>query len=167
MPGHLIRRIHQISTHCFLLRVQEAGYDLTPVQYAALDALRHAPGIDQARLGEAVAKDRATIGAVVDRLEQKGLVTRAENAKDRRARILSLTANGERTLLALMPIVVELQKEILPGLSNGEYKQFVHLATKVIMTAAVDAAPTRADIDVKRKKADRSRKKSVSAVARR
>ena len=140
MPGHLIRRIHQISTQLFLLRVREAGFDLTPVQFAALDALRHAPGIDQARLAKAVAKDRATIGAVADRLEQKGLVARAENSKDRRARILRLTASGERTLLALLPVVESVQKEILSGLSSAEYKQFVQLATKVIANAYVDVS---------------------------
>ena len=77
MPGHLVRRIHQISTATVLAARAEKWFDLTPVQFAALDALRHAPGIDQARLAEAIAKDRATIGAVVDRLEQKKLIARA------------------------------------------------------------------------------------------
>lgn len=140
MPGHLIRRLHQISTQLFTQRVQEAGSDLTPVQFAALDALRHAPGIDQARLAEAIAKDRATIGAVVDRLEQKGLVARVENDKDRRARILRLTASGERTLRALRPIVESVQKEILSGLSSTEYSQFLQLAAKVIAHTHDDIA---------------------------
>lgn len=140
MPGHLIRRMHQISTQLFLLRVQEAGYDLTSVQFAALDALQHAPGIDQARLAEAIAKDRATIGAVVDRLAQKGLVARVENDKDRRARILRLTSSGQRALLALRPVVESVQKEILSGLSSTEYSQFLQLAAKVITHAQADVA---------------------------
>lgn len=36
MPGHLIRRYHQASVAIFHARVAELGYDLTPVQYAAL-----------------------------------------------------------------------------------------------------------------------------------
>lgn len=140
MPGHLIRRIHQISNHLFLQRVREAGYDLTPVQFAALDALRQSPGIDQARLAEAIAKDRATIGAVVDRLELKRLVARAENSKDRRARILSLTARGERILATLMPVVAKLQNEILSGLTAGEYKEFIRLAAKAISNSKVGGA---------------------------
>lgn len=150
MPGHLIRRVHQISTQLFLLRMREAGSDLTPVQFAALDALRNAPGIDQARLAEAVAKDRATIGAVIDRLEQKGFVARAENRNDRRARILRLTASGERTLLALMPVVERVQKEILSGLSSAESKHFVQLASMVIANAPVDLANMH-DADDKRR----------------
>ena len=135
MPGHLIRRLHQISTHVFMTRTREAGFDLTPVQFAALDAIRESPGIDQAGLADAVAKDRATIGAVADRLEQKGLVSRKVNAKDKRARILSLTDGGEALVLALKPIVVQLQADILPGLDDTEYKLFVELAAKAAKAA--------------------------------
>ena len=104
MPGHLIRRLHQVSTQLFLLRVQAAGSDLTPVQFAALDALSTHPEIDQAGLAGAVAKDRATIGAVVDRLEQKGLIARRVSPADKRARLLSLTPRGQALLGAALVI---------------------------------------------------------------
>jgi DNA-binding MarR family transcriptional regulator len=130
MPGHLIRRLHQISTHVFMTRTKEAGFDLTPVQFAALDAIRESPGIDQAGLADAVAKDRATIGAVADRLEQKGLVSRKVNTRDKRARNLSLTEEGAALVAAIRPIVEQLQAEILPGLDAAEYGLFVELAVK-------------------------------------
>lgn len=135
MPGHLIRRLHQISTHVFMTRTREAGFDLTPVQFAALDAIRESPGIDQAGLADAVAKDRATIGAVADRLEQKGLLSRKVNAQDKRARILALTDEGEALVLALKPLVEQLQADILPGLDETEYQLFIELAAKAARTA--------------------------------
>ena len=131
MPGHLIRRLHQISTQVFASRVKEAGFDLTPVQFAALDAVGRHPGVDQARLSEDVAKDRATIGSVVDRLERKGLVARDVSETDRRARRLVLTPEGETLLAALYPVVEALQADILGGLTQAEYRQFVDLAAKV------------------------------------
>jgi DNA-binding MarR family transcriptional regulator len=135
MPGHLIRRLHQISTQIFTQRVKQAGFDLTSVQFALLDALRNNPGIDQAGLAEAVAKDRATIGAVVDRLEQKGLILRAVSERDKRARTLSLTDEGAAILAQLYPIVEDLQSEILRGLEKDEYRQFVKLAAKAASSA--------------------------------
>lgn len=140
MPGHLIRRLHQISTHVFMTRTREAGFDLTPVQFAALDAIRKSPGIDQAGLAEAVAKDRATIGAVADRLEQKGLVSRKVNARDKRARKLALTDEGEALVAALRPLVEQLQAEILPGLDEAEYRLFVELAAKAARAAGTPQA---------------------------
>lgn len=130
MPGHLIRRLHQISTQIFTQRVREAGFDLTPVQFAALDALRHMPGIDQAGLAQAIAKDRATVGAVADRLEQKGLVTRVVSRRDKRAREVTLTDEGRAVITTLTPVVAALQPEILSGLSKAEVQQFVALAAK-------------------------------------
>jgi DNA-binding MarR family transcriptional regulator len=134
-PGHLIRRLHQISTHVFTQRVREADFDLTSVQFAALDALGSNQGVDQARLADLVAKDRATTGAVVDRLEQKGLVSRDVSKRDKRARVLTLTPEGSALLARLAPVVEGLQREILSGLDDHEYRQFVELAAKAAAVA--------------------------------
>ena len=91
MAGHLIRRLNQASTHIFAKRMQETGVDLTPVQFAAMDAIASYPGIDQAGVAARIAYDRATIGGVIDRLEQKGYVRRSVSTPDRRAREVHLT----------------------------------------------------------------------------
>ena len=101
MAGHLIRRLHQQSTLVFVQRTQAAGFDLTPIQFAALDAIHNHPGTDQATVAELIAYDRATIGGVIERLEQKGWVDRVVSERDRRARELSLTPEGQRTFKAL------------------------------------------------------------------
>ena len=44
MPGHLARRFQQIAVAVFLAEVGEAGFDLTPVQYAALATIKANPG---------------------------------------------------------------------------------------------------------------------------
>ena len=87
-PGFLARRFQQIAVALFHAEVGAAGFDLTPVQYSALKALRAHPGIDQATLAGLIAFDRTTIGGVVDRLEQRGYLTRKVSARDRRARVL-------------------------------------------------------------------------------
>src|SRR5262249_19458275 len=73
MPGHLARRFQQIAVAVFLAEVGEAGFDLTPVQYAALATIKANPGLDQVTLAGLIAYDRTTITGVVDRLVQKGL----------------------------------------------------------------------------------------------
>lgn len=132
MAGHLIRRLHQQSTQVFVQRTQAAGFDLTAVQFAALDAIQSQPGTDQASLAEMIAYDRATIGGVIERLEQKGWVRRVVSERDRRARELSLTAEGKRILAALLPVVRELQDEILQPLNEVDRARFLKLARKVV-----------------------------------
>jgi DNA-binding MarR family transcriptional regulator len=139
MAGHLIRRLNQSSTQIFVMRAREAGIDITPVQFAALDALRARPGIDQASLAASIAYDQATIGGVVDRLVAKGLVTRAVSARDRRAHEVQLTAMGEAAFEALLPVVRASQDEILGRLTRQERARFMALARKAIGSdAAID-----------------------------
>lgn len=132
MAGHLIRRLHQLSTQVFVQRTQAAGFDLTPVQFAALDAIGHHPGTDQARVAEMIAYDRATIGGVIERLEQKGWVDRVVSERDRRARELSLTPEGQRILAALVPVVRDLQDEILASLGEADRARFLKLARQAV-----------------------------------
>jgi MarR family transcriptional regulator, temperature-dependent positive regulator of motility len=132
MAGHLIRRLHQQSTQVFQAHAQAAGFDLTPVQFAALDAIAGQPGIDQASLAAAISFDRATIGGVLDRLEAKGLVRRAVSPDDRRARVLHLTREGQQQLAAVRPVVESLQQDILSSLTRAERKAFLALASKAL-----------------------------------
>ena len=132
MAGHLIRRLHQRSTQIFTLRTQAAGFDLTSVQFAALDAIQAHPASDQASIAELIAYDRATIGGVIDRLEQKGWILRTVSERDRRARVLSLTEDGETMFAALLPVVQALQIDILEPLNAEERAQFLAMAHRVI-----------------------------------
>lgn len=132
MAGHLIRRLNQISTQVFTKRMQDAGSDLTSVQFAAMDAIISRPGIDQAAVAALIAYDRATIGGVIDRLEQKGYVERTVCRRDRRAKEVRPTQLGVRAFEEVLPIVTELQEDILLGLDRNEKISFMTLADKVI-----------------------------------
>jgi len=132
MAGHLIRRLHQQSGAVFLARARQAGHDLTSVQFAAMDAIRAQPGIDQAGVAGLIAYDRATIGGVIDRLVAKGLVARVVSPRDRRARELRLTEDGARIFDGFLPVVQDLQAEILAPLTPDERAAFLRLARKAI-----------------------------------
>lgn len=132
MPGHLIRRMQQIAVAVFHAEVEAAGIDITPVQYAALVRVAGNPGIDQVTLAGLIAYDRTTIAGVVDRLVQKGFLSRAVSAKDRRARVLHLTETGEGALKVLTPAVENAQKVMLRGLDEAETEEFMRLLRKAM-----------------------------------
>lgn len=130
MPGHLIRRMNQAAVSIFMDETGKKGFDLTPVQYAALSAINTKPGLDQATLANHIAYDRVTIGGVVDRLVQKGMVRREISPTDRRARELFLTDDGSTVLTDIRPIVRAMQDLLLTGLKAGEREQFIALLRK-------------------------------------
>jgi DNA-binding MarR family transcriptional regulator len=131
-PGHLARRFQQIAVAVFHAEVEAAGYDLTPVQYAALTTVAARPGLDQATLAGLIAYDRTTITGVVDRLAQKGLLLRQVNDRDRRVRELQITEEGRQILDGIEPAVEAAQRNMLRGLTADEADQLLRLLRKAI-----------------------------------
>ena len=148
MAGHLIRRLNQISASVFHDRVQACGYDMTSIQFAALNAISANKGLDQATLAGLIAHDRPTIGGVVDRLEKKGYVSRVVSQRDKRAREVAITQKGHDVLLELTPVIKKLQSEILTGLNAAERKEFIRLAQKAA-TAGNDLSRAPLIVDPK------------------
>lgn len=134
MPGHLIRRAHQISGAVFAVHL--AGFDLTSVQYAAMDAIASQPGIDATRLSELIAFDKATLGGVLDRLEAKGLIARQASLHDRRVKSVTLTKTGESLLESVSPRVLAAQAEMMQPLTEAEQMQFIALLKKFVGRSA-------------------------------
>jgi DNA-binding MarR family transcriptional regulator len=144
MPGHLARRFQQIAVAVFLAEVEQAGFDLTPVQYAALAAIDATPCLDQITLAGLIAYDRTTITGVIDRLVQKGLVIRQASIRDRRARELTLTELGRQTLRAITPAVEDAQAVMLRGLTKTEANELTRLLRKAITAGnELSRAPLR------------------------
>ena len=129
-PGHLIRRAHQLAVAIFM---EETGdFDLTPVQFAILNALIDDPGEDQVTLAAKVAFDAATFGSVIGRLEAKGWVRREPDAEDRRRKLLWVTAEGERAAAEAKRAVSKAQTRILAPLQVAERQQLVALLGKLV-----------------------------------
>jgi DNA-binding MarR family transcriptional regulator len=100
-PGFLIRRLHQI--HLAFFAEECAAFETTPLQSSILTAASRQPALEQSRLAEAVGVDRATLAAVVARLEERGLIRRSRHKHDQRLKQVSLTSRGE-ALLARMTL---------------------------------------------------------------
>jgi DNA-binding MarR family transcriptional regulator len=143
MPGHLIRRAHQVSTALFAEEC--AAFGLTSVQYAALLVLRANPGVDATRLSALIAFDRSTIGDVLDRLEAKCWVRRGPSATDRRVKLLSLTADGEAMLDQVADAVERVQQRLLEPLAPADREVIVRLLTQIASVSNdTTSTPSRA-----------------------
>ncbi|MCW5655434.1 MarR family transcriptional regulator [Hydrogenophaga sp.] len=132
LPGHNIRRLHQISVGIFLQELGELG--ITPVQYAALQTVANHPGIDQRTLARAIALDTSTTGGVVDRLESRGCLERRTSPEDRRARQLTLTDAGMQLLDEAVPAMLRAQELILGPLSPRQRAEFLKLLHLLVDT---------------------------------
>src|SRR3954454_11144330 len=143
-PGYLFRRMQQIAVAIF---VEECKvYDLTPVQYAALVAIRTHPGIDATRLSAVIAFDRSTLGNVIERLESKAWVERKPSREDKRIKLLSLTRAGEALLRSIMPSVDRAQVRMMQPLKPKDRKALLALMTQLVdLNNEASRVPLRAE----------------------
>ena len=132
LPGHLIRRLQQIAIGLFL--DETADVNVTPVQFALLFAVTKQPGLDQRTLAGQIGFDTSTIGAVIDRLEGRGFITRNTSPSDKRVRLLTVTRDGEALLASAMPAMLRAQARILAPLPAADRDRFVGMLRTLVET---------------------------------
>jgi MarR family transcriptional regulator, lower aerobic nicotinate degradation pathway regulator len=152
MPGHLLRRCHQIAVALFLDEC--APLDLTPLQYSVLIALAEHGPCDQASLGGLTAIDRTTAQVVCGNLSKLGLVTRTRSRVDKRAKIIAITPAGRELLRAAVPLVERTQQRIVAPLTPRERERLTRLLGKI---ADKNNAESRAPYKPRLARARRSR----------
>ena len=143
-PGYLFRRMQQIAVALFMEECK--AFDLTPVQYAALVAIRTHPGIDATRLSAVIAFDRSTLGSVIERLEAKKYVERKPAPEDRRVKLLYLTRSGVAVLRDITPSVDRAQARTLQPLKPVDRKILLTLLEQLVdLNNEASRVPLRAE----------------------
>jgi len=94
--GYRLRRAESVMHRDFIAAL--ADLDLTQKQAATLWLINGNPAVAQVSVAAALGMDRATMMAIVDRLEDRGLVIRKRSSVDRRRQELYLTPAGQSTL---------------------------------------------------------------------
>ena len=142
-PGFLLRRGHQIAVGIFIQECAAIG--LTPPQHGVLVVAGNAPGLDQAALARALGFDRATVGALVEGLERRGMLRREGSAQDRRRKVLALTPSGRAMLGQAQAAVRRTSQRLLSPLSEDERLLFVDLLARLTDTLnAASRTPVQA-----------------------
>ena len=143
-PGHLFRRMQQIAIAIFMEECQ--AFDVTPVQYAALVAIRAYPGVDATRLSAVIAFDRSTLGSVIERLETKGFISRKSASYDKRVKLLYLTGSGARVLRDIMPSIDRAQARMLEPLKAVDRARLIELMRRLVhLNNDASRVPLRAE----------------------
>lgn len=111
--------------------------DLNPPLFRVLNLVDAAEGQSQQAIGAAIEVPASRMVALVDELEQKGLVERRPNPEDRRVRALYLTPKGRRALSRGREIAREHEQAVTQGLSGADRKRLVDLLQKMVDEQAI------------------------------
>ena len=132
--GFLVRRLNQIWSGLLQRRFREAGYNVTSVQFAALEMIAQGDGMDQTDLSLRLGYDRATTGGMISRLERDELVQRVANPRDKRARLVTATARGATATTELSAIAEAADRELLESIEDKDLAALFNLLRRLVET---------------------------------
>lgn len=127
--GFLLAKAYQRA--CSLFKERFGDYGITPQQFALLRFLWEEDGITQVELSNRSQIDRTTIGGLIDRLEQSGLLMRMPHPEDRRAYRILLTDQGRFFEKELAPLAEDVHSDIISPLSAQEVQTLITLLSKI------------------------------------
>lgn len=127
--GTLLAQVARLMRRSFDERAR--GIGVTRPQWQVLSLLRMHAGSNQGALAELLDVEPITLGRMVDRLQEAGLVERRADPSDRRAWRIHLTGKGEELVEKLKPFGQQTLDAALEGVEAGERDQLSATLAKV------------------------------------
>jgi DNA-binding MarR family transcriptional regulator len=110
-----------------------ATLGLRPVEFSMLSLIYHNPGVTSRRLSEALAIQPPNLVGKVANLLEKGWVTRQIDSQDKRALVLTITAEGKAVIEKAELLATELETAASPQLTREERESLIDLLKKVYL----------------------------------
>jgi DNA-binding MarR family transcriptional regulator len=108
---------------------------LTPALFALLNVLGARDGAIQSQLSSDMGIDPSAMVKMIDELESAGLAERRRRPGDRRAWEIAITAKGRRTLDRARALAMQVEDEVLGGLSAADRRKLLTLLRKALASA--------------------------------
>ena len=127
--GFLISQLGFLSSKGFMEALEPVGID--PREFLLMRFVAASEGQSQQALSERLALPASRMVALVDHLEEAGLVERRPNADDRRIRELHLTRKGRGALERAGKIAIDHETSLCAGINREERETLIDLLQKL------------------------------------
>ena len=131
--GQLFFRLWRASHTRIAEALESIG--LTTALFGVLNFLGARQGAIQQEIGSAMGIDPSTMVALIDELERAGLAKRRPHPTDRRAREVTITPKGRRVLEQGRGLAMQVDDEVLRGLTAAERRQLLTLLRQALGSA--------------------------------
>lgn len=95
-------------------------FNLTAPEWRVIAVLGESGALTANRVIEVTTMDKVRVSRAVAKLLKTGLITRVADPKDRRRAILDLTSKGKQIYAQIVPMVQEIEAEILATISPAD-----------------------------------------------
>ena len=127
--GFLLSQLGFFSSKGFMEALEPAGID--PRQFLLMRFVAATEGQSQQALAERLGVPASRMVALVDHLEEAGLVERRPDPEDRRVRGLHLTKKGRGVLERAIKIAIDYETQLCAGINREERELLIDLLQKL------------------------------------
>ncbi|HEY9675438.1 MAG TPA: MarR family transcriptional regulator [Waterburya sp.] len=128
--GYRIKLLSMLLSRMFQERLEPFG--LTPFHWVVLCCLWQEDGLATSSLGERLQQVGGTLTGVLDRMEERGLVRRERDCRDRRIWRIWLTQAGKELEEVLPPIALEIREQAMAGIPEADRELLSRLIDRAI-----------------------------------
>lgn len=114
------------------IKIKEHGINITFEMLEVMVCLWKKDGINQQELADLTLRDKSSMTYVLDNLVKRKMVTRVEDANDRRNKLVYLTKEGTNLKEQLNPWVAEGYAIAAEGLAGKDLQNGVTMLNKMI-----------------------------------
>ena len=132
-----ITKIAREAEKLVLLSLRAEGVGTAEIDL--IHALRHNPGVTQAKLAELLHADKAAIARRTKNLESKGYLVRKDDPNDRRSQLLYPTAQAETLKASKAEIESSFYEYLTSALTEEEQATFAALLDKLYTTSKAES----------------------------
>jgi len=123
--GFLITDTARLLRAEFDRAIAAESLGITPGEARTLAHVGRANPVRQTALAERMGLEAMTLSTYLDRLEERGLVTREADPTDRRAKLVTMTEAAEKVLPRIRAVGETVRKEAAAGVSPEDWVGFV------------------------------------------
>ncbi len=134
---HLLHRVHQ-SLFRASDRMLGEQFGISTTQSAVMLYLKRRDGVSMGELASAIGLKITSASGLVDRMENKGLLSRIRSKADRRAMEVTLTPEGRALLTQAEPIVAQSNRQLIEKIATVVDVEKFALACETIISASED-----------------------------
>ena len=128
--GYRIKLLSQLGGRKFQELLEPFG--LTPFHWVVLCCLWEEDGLATCSIGEKLQQVGGTLTGVLDRMEERGLIRRERDSRDRRIWRIWLTDAGKELQDVLPPLAAQFKDQAMKGFSPEERQLFSRLLDQAI-----------------------------------
>lgn len=128
--GYQLAQANVPIRRIFLKNIGDS-FQLGPVEFTVLSLVANNRDVTQKQLSQTLSVSAPNITALLDRLEQRQLLTRVRSQSDRRLQLIHLTRTGAALARKALEVSQTMEHDALCHLSPGERGILLELLQKV------------------------------------